>query len=874
MNAEALIGKVLGTCTLQQLIGRGGLGAVFLAQQSRPRRRVAVKVLFPNAPLTANQQVAFFERFLRETDAAASLIHPNIIPVHEYGEQDGLAYLVMSYLSGGSLREVLEREGRLPLAQIMLYLDQMAAALDVAHARGIIHRDMKPSNILLTPEGRLVLSDFGLVKVISEGQPEQARITAIGAPADTADYMAPEQVVGGREIDARADIYSLGCILYHMVTGTAPFSGDTPMQVGMQHMNAQPPSPRALRPDLPEGAEQVIVRALAKQPDERYASVHDLALAFREALTAAGVSLGEATKTSAGALMQNGSDSRVFKRRGLFDPMWQQNSPSQGGSAADQQNAAAAGMNAATPAAAAQSVVPATPRPLEARHDLVAKTSMTLPGFLPPEDGQGNGNGAGVGFRFGKTSLLSSAGIEGLEPTQQLANNQQGMRQERSSEPGWSPASNSGEGVPLMQPSPKAGNSWQNQLAPQWNQPNQQNSTQGAQNVPGMPNTFPGFDQQQYGSNPSGILGLSPGGGGAARGQSGTLMNAPANMQGGTGLLPPSTGSLGKTSLLAPIGEIANPETGSTTSMLRLTQPAKMVKIPVAGQPGKYVTAMLPSLENPPADEDDTLDTSLKGRMKRGMHNAVLIILILAVLVGAGGGLTWLVLGGAKSYQGNHELTNDEVNATVTAQVQATATSVANIILVDPLDQKYRDWPDGSNGGVTTSFKDGAYHVKKSNEQPAMIALPGITLPDSFEYSLTTKMISGPRDNPYNEYGIIFRVQTNKDGSQYEKFYLFDIRNTDDSPKYQLWLFDSTRGDGESAWGEPLKEWDPGKEFNKQDKKENILKVVAQKDKYTFYVNGKKIGDFTEKSLKNGLFGMLVYLDAEVAFSKLEVRKR
>src|SRR6266571_3840469 len=166
MNAESLIGTVLGTCTLKKIIGQGGMGAVFLAQQSRPRRQVAVKVLLPMTSLTPNQLAAFLERFRRETDAAASLEHPNIMPVYEYGERDGLAYLVMPYISGGTLRDVMEREGTLTFPKTVNYLDQLGAALDYAHERGVIHRDVKPANILLTPEGRLLLTDFGLVKLL------------------------------------------------------------------------------------------------------------------------------------------------------------------------------------------------------------------------------------------------------------------------------------------------------------------------------------------------------------------------------------------------------------------------------------------------------------------------------------------------------------------------------------------------------------------------------------------------------------------------------------------------------------------------------------------------------------------------------------
>src|SRR5204862_4741701 len=140
MKAEALIGTVLGNCTLQKIIGQGGMGAVFLAQQSRPRRQVAVKVLLPASALTAHQRAAFLERFRRETDAAASLEHPNIVPVYEYGERDGLAYLVVQYIGGGTLRDVLEREGLLALPKALNYLEQLAAALDIAHERSVIHR--------------------------------------------------------------------------------------------------------------------------------------------------------------------------------------------------------------------------------------------------------------------------------------------------------------------------------------------------------------------------------------------------------------------------------------------------------------------------------------------------------------------------------------------------------------------------------------------------------------------------------------------------------------------------------------------------------------------------------------------------------------
>jgi len=308
MNAEALIGTVLGTCTLQKLIGQGGMGAVFLAQQSRPRRHVAVKVLLPMTPLSPNQLAAFLERFRRETDAAASLEHPNIMPVHEYGERDGLAYLVMPYISGGTLRDELEREGPLPLAKAANYLDQMAAALDVAHEHKVIHRDIKPANILVTHDDRLVLTDFAVTKVISEEVAARIRRFTVGM----LDYLSPEQVMG-KEVDKRSDLYSLGAVLYHMVTGSAPFQGESLMEVAKKHLQEPPPSPGVRRVGLPITAEQVMMRALAKRPEDRYTYARDMATAFRLALATADT--GRKHAQQPGATL-----SSDLTGAGLFDP--------------------------------------------------------------------------------------------------------------------------------------------------------------------------------------------------------------------------------------------------------------------------------------------------------------------------------------------------------------------------------------------------------------------------------------------------------------------------------------------------------------------------------------------------------------------------
>ncbi|HYA99501.1 MAG TPA: serine/threonine-protein kinase, partial [Ktedonobacteraceae bacterium] len=320
MKAEALVGTVLGTCTLQQLIGQGGMGAVYLAQQSRPRRQVAVKVLLPSTTLKPQHLAAFLERFRRETDAAASLEHPNIVPVYEYGERDGLAYLVMPYISGGTLRDVMERESTIAFPKIVNYLEQMAAALDFAYARGVIHRDIKPANMLITPEGRLLLTDFGLVKILSDGQGAQVRLTGAGAPVGTPDYMSPEQVMG-IEVDGRADQYSLGIILYQMVTGATPFQGETPMQIAAQQLHTQPIPPRTFRSELPESAEKVLLKAMSKHPGDRYPNALEFATAFRIALQGLAVQ-PQPTQVNTFVPISSPTASGLFSR-GLFDPKWQ-----------------------------------------------------------------------------------------------------------------------------------------------------------------------------------------------------------------------------------------------------------------------------------------------------------------------------------------------------------------------------------------------------------------------------------------------------------------------------------------------------------------------------------------------------------------------
>jgi len=275
MNAEALVGKVLGACTLQRIIGQGSMGVVYQAEQAHPRRKVAVKVFLRVSSLNPLQYMEFLLRFRQEMEAVASLEHPNILVIYEYGECDGFVHLVMPYVEGQTLQEVLLSQGLLPFPKVVDYLDQLAAALDYAHERGVLHQDIKPANILVAADGRLLLTDFALSKAMTQEQAVQVRQFRTGM----LDYQSPEQVMGV-EAGVKADLYSLGAVLYHMATGTAPFQGESLIEVAKKHLQVPPPSPSSKRKDLPVKAGQVMLRALSKHPTNRFANAQDLATAF------------------------------------------------------------------------------------------------------------------------------------------------------------------------------------------------------------------------------------------------------------------------------------------------------------------------------------------------------------------------------------------------------------------------------------------------------------------------------------------------------------------------------------------------------------------------------------------------------------------
>ena len=297
-DTNALLGQSLGTCTIKHLIGRGGMGAVYLAQQTRPRREVAVKVLIPGSLGDQPWRIDFLARFRREADAIAALDHVHIIPIYEYGEQEQVAYLVMPYVTGGSLHQLLEKWGALPLSKALPILEQAAAALDYAHTKGIIHRDLKPGNILFHADGRVLLADFGLAKVLREegDQNGTSTLTNAGTVIGTPEYLSPEQAAG-QPLDQRTDIYSLGIVLFHMLTGHVPFSGATPVATAIEHAISVPPSICQLNPMLSPAIEAVVMKALAKKPEQRYTSAGQLAQALS---AAAGIPSAQAPQAAHG----------------------------------------------------------------------------------------------------------------------------------------------------------------------------------------------------------------------------------------------------------------------------------------------------------------------------------------------------------------------------------------------------------------------------------------------------------------------------------------------------------------------------------------------------------------------------------------------
>ncbi len=249
-------------------IGVGGMAEVFRGRDIRLGRDVAVKVL--RADLA--REPAFQGRFRREAQAAAGLNAPCIVSVFDTGESDGVPYIVMEYVEGRTLRDILQGEGRLLPQRALEVVADVCAALDVAHAAGIVHRDIKPGNVMLTPRGEVKVMDFGIARAVSD---TSSTTTQTAAVMGTAAYLSPEQA-RGETVDLRSDIYSTGCMLYELVTGAPPFTGDSPVAVAYQHVREEPTPPSAYDDTLPPSIDAVVLKAMAKRPDLRYQSADEM----------------------------------------------------------------------------------------------------------------------------------------------------------------------------------------------------------------------------------------------------------------------------------------------------------------------------------------------------------------------------------------------------------------------------------------------------------------------------------------------------------------------------------------------------------------------------------------------------------------------
>jgi serine/threonine protein kinase len=271
---DDMIGKQLGNYQIVGELGRGGMAVVYRAFQPSLNRYVAIKVLPPHLGFDKE----FVERFQREALASAQLRHPNIVVIHDVGHQQGIYFIVMELLEGRTLKQIVEEEGALPVERAKRILEQVAAALDYAHQRGFVHRDVKPANIFVGKDDHTTLTDFGIAKAASEAQ----QLTRTGMLMGTPEYMSPEQAEGER-VDYRTDLYALGVVLYQMLVGQVPFRGTTPHAI-LHAVIYEPPAPlRQLRRDLAPAIETVVLKAIDKRPEQRFQSGEELAEAFAKA---------------------------------------------------------------------------------------------------------------------------------------------------------------------------------------------------------------------------------------------------------------------------------------------------------------------------------------------------------------------------------------------------------------------------------------------------------------------------------------------------------------------------------------------------------------------------------------------------------------
>jgi eukaryotic-like serine/threonine-protein kinase len=279
---------IVGRYELVELIGRGGMSSVWKAEDRLLDRTVAIKVL--HEQFTNDDE--YVERFRREARSVAQLSHPNIVTVIDRGQDDGRQYIVFEYVAGENLKQVIERGGPLPVRDALLLALQMARALSFAHDRGLIHRDVKPQNVLLNEDGQAKMTDFGIARSVDvEG------VTVTGTVLGTSEYIAPEQARGQR-VDALTDVYSLGVVLYELLIGDVPFRGENFVAIALRHVNEPPPSVLERRPECPPRVALAVERAMSKRPEERFGSMEELAAELDDCLADLDPSSEEATMIS------------------------------------------------------------------------------------------------------------------------------------------------------------------------------------------------------------------------------------------------------------------------------------------------------------------------------------------------------------------------------------------------------------------------------------------------------------------------------------------------------------------------------------------------------------------------------------------------
>ncbi|HEV8563627.1 MAG TPA: protein kinase [Actinomycetota bacterium] len=282
MDADRVVGSQVAGYTIESVLGHGGMGIVYLARQRSPDRRLALKLINP----AFADDDSFRQRFLREATAAAAIDHPHILPVYDAGEADGVLFIAMRLVVGEDLRTILRARDSLALERVVTIIGQVGEALDAAHARGLVHRDVKPGNIPVASKAQsddadfCYLTDFGVSAWMTSSA---GTMTSTGQMVGSVNYAAPEQIET-RAVHASADIYSLGCVLYECLTGRAPFSGRSPAATLYAQLHEEPPRPSSLRPGLPAAVDVVVERALRKQSEERYASCRELTADIRAAL--------------------------------------------------------------------------------------------------------------------------------------------------------------------------------------------------------------------------------------------------------------------------------------------------------------------------------------------------------------------------------------------------------------------------------------------------------------------------------------------------------------------------------------------------------------------------------------------------------------